>query len=348
VWLVGVRDLQYRRRRFLIAVLATSVVFAMTLIMSGLSHGLDKEIDRIVSSFNADAWVVARGASGPFTATKFVDDNDVQAVKGAAGVKEAAPMIAGHATIGTSSLKDVNLLGFQPGGIGTPPISEGRAPTRKGEIAVDDHLDASVGDTLVISGRPEKVVGKVGDLRYNFGVNTVFMTVADAQSLSFSGQPLSSAIVVKGRPTEALPGLRVLNNEQVITDLKRPTKSGKSTIDIIQGLLWIVAGGIIALIVYLTALERVRDFAVLKATGTSNRTLFGAMSFQAVVLSVAAAIAAIAIALALKPFFPFQIVLTTSAFVLLAIVSVVVGLLASLAGLRRAIGVDPAVAFGGA
>jgi putative ABC transport system permease protein len=41
-------------------------------------------------------------------------------------------------------------------------------------------------------------------------------------------------------------------------------------------------------------------------------------------------------------------VLTTSAFALLAIVAVVVGLLASLAGLRRAIGVDPAVAFGGA
>jgi putative ABC transport system permease protein len=45
-------------------------------------------------------------------------------------------------------------------------------------------------------------------------------------------------------------------------------------------LLWIVAAGIIALIVYLTALERVRDFAVLKATGTSNSTLFGALALQ--------------------------------------------------------------------
>ena len=69
---------------------------------------------------------------------------------------------------------------------------------------------------------------------------------------------------------------------------------------------------------------------------------------KAVVLSIAAALFAIAIALVLKPFFPFQIVLTASAFVLLAIVSIVVGLLASLAGLRRAVAVDPAVAFGGA
>jgi putative ABC transport system permease protein len=41
-------------------------------------------------------------------------------------------------------------------------------------------------------------------------------------------------------------------------------------------------------------------------------------------------------------------VIAASAYVLLAVVAVVVGLVASLAGLRRAIGVDPAIAFGGA
>ena len=57
---------------------------------------------------------------------------------------------------------------------------------------------------------------------------------------------------------------------------------------------------------------------------------------------------AIAIAQALVPFFPFQIVIAASAYALLAAVAVAVGLIASLAGLRRAIGVDPAIAFGGA
>jgi putative ABC transport system permease protein len=61
MWLVGVRDLQFRRRRFMIAALATSVVFAMTLIMSGMSNGLDAEIDRLVDSFHADSWAVACG-----------------------------------------------------------------------------------------------------------------------------------------------------------------------------------------------------------------------------------------------------------------------------------------------
>jgi putative ABC transport system permease protein len=348
VWLVGVRDLQFRRRRFLIAALATSVVFAMTLIMAGMSNGLDAEIDRLVDSFHADSWVVARGASGPFTATKFVVEDDVDRVKEASGVQAASPMITARATIGTTSLKDVNLIGYVPGGVGAPEVTEGREPRRSGEILVDDKLDADVGSNVVVSGKRERVVGKVGDLRYNFGVHTVLMTLEDSQDLSFAGQPLASAVITKGVPREHLAGLTVLTNAQVKADLERPTQSGKQSIDFIQALLWIVAAGIIALIVYLTALERVRDFAVLKATGTSNSTLFGALAFQAVVLSLISAVVAIAIALALAPFFPFQIVIASSAYVLLAVVAIVVGLVASLAGLRRAVGVDPAIAFGGA
>ncbi len=348
MWLVGVRDLQFRRRRFLIAVLATSVVFAMTLIMSGMSNGLDVEIDNIVSSFRADGWVVDSGASGPFTATKFVQDDDVEAVRDAPGVRDAAAMITARATIGTTSVKDVNLIGFEPGGVGAPEITEGREPKGSGEILVDSKVDADVGETVVISGQREKVVGKTGDLRYNFGVHTVFMPLEDAQQLSFAGQPLASAVVTEGVPRGKLPGLRILTNEEVASDLQRPTQSGKQSINFIQVLLWIVAAGIIALIVYLTALERVRDFAVLKATGTSNRTLFGALAFQAVVLSIAAAAVAVLIAFALSPFFPFRIVIPGSAYVLLAVIAIVVGMISSLAGLRRAIGVDPAIAFGGA
>jgi putative ABC transport system permease protein len=348
MWLVGVRDLQYRRRRFLIAVIATSVVFSMTVLMSGLSNGLDEETDRIVASFAADSWVVTDGASGPFTANKFLSDDDVVRVQGAQGVRAAAPMLVARATIGDASLKDVNLLGYEPGGIGAPVITEGRAAKRAGEIVVDSHLDAGIGDTIAVSGRPERVVGVTDDLRYNFGVNTVFMPMAAAQDLAFSGQPLASAVVVQGRPRGELDGLRVLTDAEVASDLRRPAESGKSTIDIVSYLLWIVAAGIIASIVYLTALERTRDYAVLKATGTSNATLFGALLLQSIVLSLAAAVVAVGLAWLLAPLFPFRMAIGVSSYVLLAVLAIVVGTLASLAGLRRAVGVDPALAFGGA
>jgi putative ABC transport system permease protein len=348
LWLVGVRDLQYRRRRFLIAVVATSVVFSMTVLMSGLSNGLDAEVQRIVASFHADSWVVARGASGPFTATKFLGGSDLARVGQTAGVRAATPVLVARATIGTDSVKDVNLIGYRPGGVGAPKVTSGRDARRASEVVIDDHLDAGIGDRVEVSGRAARVVGTTDDLRYNFGLNTIFMPLATAQDLTFSGQPLASAIVVQGTPRGPLPGLKVLTDAQVEQDLRRPAKSGKSTIDIINVLLWFVAAGIIASMVYLTALERTRDFAVLKATGSSNRTLFGALLLQSIVLSFVAALVAIVLALLLAPLFPFRMSIDSSSYVLLAVIAVVVGTLASLAGLRRAVGVDPALAFGGA
>ncbi|CAN5444491.1 hypothetical protein BH18ACT1_BH18ACT1_13550 [soil metagenome] len=69
MWLLALRDLQWRRRRFLIAVLATSLVFALTLLLSGAGTGVRNEAGAIVELFDADAWFVAEGTSGPFTAS---------------------------------------------------------------------------------------------------------------------------------------------------------------------------------------------------------------------------------------------------------------------------------------
>ena len=55
MWRVALRDLQWRRRRFVIAVLATSLVFGMTLLMAGADASLHNEGRRIVAALGADA-----------------------------------------------------------------------------------------------------------------------------------------------------------------------------------------------------------------------------------------------------------------------------------------------------
>jgi putative ABC transport system permease protein len=69
---------------------------------------------------------------------------------------------------------------------------------------------------------------------------------------------------------------------------------------------------------------------------------------QAITLSIAAAILAIVIARLLVPAFPMTVEIPTAAYVELVIVSLSVGVLGSVAGLRRMLSVDPAAAFGGA
>jgi len=208
-------------------------------------------------------------------------------------------------------------------------------------------LGIDVGDTIELGDRPFEVVGRTGGVSFNFGVPTVFVPLEDVQALAFGGQPLATSVVSRGTPAAAPAGLVMLNNDDVVADMRRPMKSGLQTIDFINALLWVIAAGIIGSIVYLSAIERTRDFAVLKATGGSNAPLMVGLALQAVVLSVASAAAAMVLARPLMAGFPFDILIPTSAYIVLPVVAVAVGLLASLAGLRRAVRVDPALAFGG-
>ena len=88
--------------------------------------------------------------------------------------------------------------------------------------------------------------------------------------------------------------------------------------------------------------------------GTTNQGEFvdppltmAGLALQAVIVAVAAAILGGLLAVAIGPLFPMLVAVTASSFALLVLTAVGIGLLASLAGLRHAVAVDPVLAFGG-
>lgn len=348
MWLIAFRDLQWRRRRFLIAIAATSLVFAMTLLLTGVSASLHQQDRRIVTAFGAESWLVDAGASGPFTASRLIPDAVAAGVATAPGVVRADPVVISRSTASRSTPKDVNLVGYRPGGLGTPRVGKGRPVERSGELVADSLLGFRVGDRVVVGGRPLTVVGVSSAVTFYFGTPTVMTDIEDAQVIAFAGQPFVSAVAVDGRLGAVPAGLRSLTVAEAQADLKRPTAKGDQTITFINALLWIVAVGIIGSIVYLSALERTRDFAVMKATGAGTGALLVGLALQALVLSLAAAVLAFVVAQVLAPGFPFSVAIPASAYVTLVMVAAVVGIVASGVGLRRAVRVDPALAFGGA
>jgi putative ABC transport system permease protein len=112
-------------------------------------------------------------------------------------------------------------------------------------------------------------------------------------------------------------------------------------------MLWIVAGSIIGAVVYISALERVRDFAVFKATGQSTAMLAAGLAMQAGLIGLVAAVLSAGIAKLLVPTFPMAVEVSLGSVALLIGVAVLIGGLASLFAARRATSVDPAIAFGG-
>jgi len=126
-----------------------------------------------------------------------------------------------------------------------------------------------------------------------------------------------------------------------------PLKVAVGAITIVAFLLWIVAVLIVGSLVYLSALERLRDFAVFKAIGVPTRQILVGLALQAVVVALLAAVVGVILAQLLAPLFPMLVVVPTSAYLALPVIAIAIGLLASIAGLRRAVAVDPALAFGG-
>jgi putative ABC transport system permease protein len=347
VWLISLRDLQWRRRRFAIGVVATALVFALGLVLSGVRASFDNEIRRTVDSFGADVWLLKAGSLGPFTAPRPMPASRVQIARRLPGVRRADPVLVLGATTTTPSKRNLNLLGVVPGGVGSPHGAQGRELSQPGTAIADEELGLHTGDRLALNGVNFRVADVTHGMTYFAGIPRVTISLRQAQRLGLNDQSLATAIVTKGRPSTVPSGFTLLENREVAQDLARPINPAKDTISLIRFLLWGVAAGIIGAIVYLSVLERVGDFAVLKAIGVSDRHLLGGLLLQAVLLSLLSALLAVALEQAIAPVVAMSVEVSTATFLTLPLVAVGVGALASFLGLRRAISVDPALAFAG-
>jgi putative ABC transport system permease protein len=350
VLFVSLRDLQWRRRRFLIGVFAAGLVFALALVITGISQSFRNEVNRTVGAIDADQWVVSEKVAGPFTASTLIASALAPKIAAEPGVKQASAIVLLRNTLKktpTSSLRDIGMIGAEPGGVGSPTVADGRTLQRDGEAVVDKSLNIGLGKEITVAGSPFRVVGRTDGVTYFAGIPAVFITLRDAQRVSLVGQPLASAIVVRGHLAQAPVTTHIVSNDTVRADLRRPLKNGAGTIDTMRFLLWVVAAGIIGSILYIHAIERTRDFAVFKAIGVTGRSLALGMAIQAIVLALLATVVAIILSYVLGPLMPIRVEVPDSALVVMPAVAIVISVIASLLGMRRAVTVDPAMAFGG-
>lgn len=350
----ALRDLQWRRKRFIITILGTALVFAMSLIMSGLSNSFSVEVDRTLDRMDADWWVTRSDAAGAFSPGSFLTPADVALLTGPGmGFSDAAPVLYGSSTVQTNPGSDqgevvtVTVLGVVPDGIGAPrEVDAGTTDLAFGQVIVPRSLGREVGDTISIAGAAMSVGGVLDQASLLGGTPTVHMRIEEAQRLLLGGQPLASMVVAEGAAD--LPATyTAYRQHEAKADLMRPLENPMQAIDFVKVLLWIVAGMIIASVVYLNVLERTRDIAVFKATGVSNRAIAGGIVLQAVLVSIVASVIGIGLAFLIVPFFPMEVAISVSSMLLLPLLAVAVGSLAGLVGVRRTATVAPATAFGG-
>jgi putative ABC transport system permease protein len=340
-------DLRFRGRQFLIAVIGAALVFAIGLLNAGLANSFKAEVNRFTKTIGADRWVLPAGSTGPMTSFATIPDSAVATVRALPGVSEADPLITvPYETVHTANFATSStLLGFVPGGIGDLAPIRGRDARNPGEAVVDERLKLGIGAHFSIAGHPLTVVGLTSGRTINGGVPVVAVPLGDARDIVFGGNAFESVIVTRGVPTSMPSDLHAISTAAVRNDTLRPLRSPMSSLVKSMEMMWVIAAVIVAALLYVSALERVRDFAVLKAIGSSNLAIFGGVALQSVIVTGLGALIAAATANLLKPLFPLPVAIPAWAFVSLPAVAIGVGLLSSLVALRRAVGVDPSLAF---
>ena len=343
--LLTLRDLRYRMTRFVIVTVVAGVVFAMLFLMNGLVEQFHREPAETTRSFGADRWMLGAGVTGPFTS---VSPMSLYAGEGMAA-KERAPFVLAISTMRRDGkAREVVIVGHDTSGLAAPRVVDGRAARAVGEIVTDRSAGAALGAEVEIANHPFHVVGHTKNATVLAGLPLVYVSLREAQDTIFSNKEIVSGFLFRGDVGSPMPGTVLLTNDEIAKDTFHPLGKAVAAIDLVRALLWFLAVVLIGAVVYLSALERHRDFAVLKAVGSTDRTLAGGLAIQAVLVAVVAVALGSVLQLLIKPAFPLRITVPSADYWRLPLVASVAALLAASAGMRRVVRTDPATAFAGA
>lgn len=348
--LLTLRDLQYRARRFAVSIIGTALVFSLVLVMQGLYNFFAQEPTQLIDAVGAQTWLVAEGVPGPFSApAPKLGKAEVDGAK-SAGASDAVPVLISRTSVtmeGEEVPLDLVVYGSTYDGKGANVLAP-VAPPESGQLVVDAVSKMEVGDKVTVGGLELDVTG-VTDGRTVFGNQPIaFMDLADANQVVTGQRGDRATAILVFESISKVDGTTPLLSADVAADAGRPLKEPTKMIQYVSFMLLFVAATIVGAIVYLSALERLRDFAVMKAVGASNNALLQGLVIQSVLVSVIASLVAILLAQVIGLFeLPIPILIPPIWYVLLPFIAVVVGALASLGGLRKAVSVDPALAFTG-
>lgn len=339
--------MQFRAAQFLTTTVATAVVFSVVLVMNGLSGQFTAEAKSTVLRFGADRWIVEDRDGGAFTSRSVLPETLADDLVRSGAATTAGAVAIGLSTVrllGTSRL--VRTVGYVPGRLGAPSLVQGRLVDGPGEMVATRESGLRLNDRIEVGRSALTVVGLTTRMTVTGGLPLLFVHLKDAQEILQDGHPVATAVLVRGPLGQVPEGYKAMTPDETSADSVRPMEVTMSALRLIALLLWAAGTVLIGAFVYVSAIGRLRDFAVMKALGGSGMQLLRGVAVQSLLLALSAAALGALLANLYIPRFPVHLDPPNAAYVQLTALAAASGLLGSLGGIRKAVRVDPAVAFG--
>ncbi len=343
-----------------------------------------KSIDKQAGS--GVVWLSTERSGSTFAGFSLLNSEYLEVLRTAKGIDEKqalSPLVFAQARpVIKGKEKKAIVVGYKPGLLGGPsesdltdpksafyPVigrlfqgSEYGGPEYKppAEVIVDEKLGLEIGENVELSGKPLKVVGKIKGHQFVFDTPLMFMDLRTAQNTILSNILYVNTMLVKAEKgyNEAI----LADDIKKLSPISVDAHTGNQIVKIIlanyvdepmkgvqalRALLWIATGLIVAMITYVTTLEKSREIGVLKAIGASNRYVIMLILKQVFITTLAGSILGVILAIVMAKFFPIMVLISFSESLLVAIVTVFVCTYGGYVAGKRASSVDPMIAFRG-
>ena len=301
------RNLAHDRVRFVVTLVGVLFSVALMTVQSGLLIGFADTASALINRSDADFWMVSRGTSNVDQSIDISDRHRFRALS-VPGVAAVDKLIVHFAVWRRPDgrAEPVVIVGFDlDSGVGGPwNLIAGRAEDlRLPDAVIIDRLYAGklgvdrLGQTVEIAGRRARVVGFTDGIRAFTQSPYVFTSLKNAARYSGLNDDRTHYLLVRAAPgadrgaigsalRRALPTIDVLGAAQFSAMTARYwlLTTGAGAALVLGAALGILVGVIIvAQTLYAATIERLSEFATLRAMGASNAYLNSIVLKQALI-----------------------------------------------------------------
>jgi putative ABC transport system permease protein len=365
--MIGLLEIRRRKVQFALIALVVTLISYLVLMINGLGVGLNDQAGSALRNFDADAIAYADGAGLSVIRSELSADA-LEAAMNHQGVEEAAPLgyVAANYSYGDREVASAAFIGYDPGTIGEPNVTSGRALTEtdtRGLLGDSDFLRRAgleVGDTVTISLRLEtfefEVVGEIN--QGNFFFQPVVYVLRDTwremkygEASASGSAPEASIVLLKGDDLLGVfDSYEVVDKSTAFANIEG-VAGQQSTVVALRVFGYIIGALVIGVFFYVLTLQKVAQIGVLKAVGASTFFVFRQVLVQAVAVSIIGLIVSVPLAwftdYSLKQLpDPVPIAFTLNTYVTTISALLVTAIVGAFFSGRQVVKVDPIIALG--
>ena len=362
--LLARRNLFAEAARFAISIGGVGFAVLLIVLVIALYRGLS-ETGGTFRLLPGDVWAVQAGTMDPFHSSSIIDEARIGDLAALDEVDAVIPVLARQMTFDTGGEQGsfyVMALDMDPAAPGFAPDMQAFVPPQ-GTVHVDRILSRkfglSEGSAIDVAGTPVEV-GHVLEGTTEALMQFAFMNFDDAReafglpgTVSYVALDLQEGVEPDSiaRAVEAQPAMDAFTREEFADAFRRELdETFVPVIAVLTSVGFIVGVAVVGLTTYAAAIERSREFGVLKAVGASGRDLYRVVISQSLFVTLPGFVAGAAaawlvgqVAVELVPDF----VTTFRALDILGVLgaTVVMAIAASAVPVRRINRIDPAMVF---